>query len=396
MVRVVGDEHVALAELVDAEELEREAHRQRRREHELRDADRQRGEAARRVEDRRVALVRLVEDRRGRGARHVLRHLEADGLHAAADDLGGDGIDGVRRRRAGPASGQANEIDVGHGVPHWTRRWIENLTSVSDSVTPATGHWNVRLRPRRRAGRRCGRGASSWCRAGPRRRSPAAGRGAGRAPTCSRCRRGSGCRPSGCGGPPRRRRPWPSGTRACGRRSPASQVIARVLHRRGRALERERHVGELVLDRLERADRPVELLALLRVRERHVEDAARGADHLGRDRHVRAVAPRRERRRGRSAARSTSRSARVELEHAAREVDGGRRSAAGRATSAVSTTATHRAGPDDARCARRGRLRARTGSSDRRGTRRCRSSSPSPPVSDVNSAVARNGPGAAT
>ena len=52
VVRVVGDEHVALAELVDAEELEREAHRQRRREHELRDADRQRGEAALRVEDR--------------------------------------------------------------------------------------------------------------------------------------------------------------------------------------------------------------------------------------------------------------------------------------------------------------------------------------------------------
>ena len=98
VVRVVGDEHVALAELVDAEELEREAHRQRRREHELRDADRQRGEAALRVEDRGVALVRLVEDRRGRGARHVRGHLEADGLHAAADDLGGDRIDGRRRR----------------------------------------------------------------------------------------------------------------------------------------------------------------------------------------------------------------------------------------------------------------------------------------------------------
>ena len=52
VVRVVGDEHVALAELVGAEELEREAHRQRRREHELRDADRQRGEPALRVEDR--------------------------------------------------------------------------------------------------------------------------------------------------------------------------------------------------------------------------------------------------------------------------------------------------------------------------------------------------------
>ena len=57
VVRVVGDEHVALAELVDAEELEREAHRQRRGEHELRDADRQRGEPALRVEDGGVALV---------------------------------------------------------------------------------------------------------------------------------------------------------------------------------------------------------------------------------------------------------------------------------------------------------------------------------------------------
>ena len=66
----------------------------------------------------------------------------------------------------------------------------------------------------------------------------------------------------------------------------------RVLHGRGRAFERERHVGELVLDRLERADRHVELLAFLRVGERHVEDAARGADHLGRERDVRAVAPR--------------------------------------------------------------------------------------------------------
>ena len=54
MVGVVGDEDVALVELVDAEELEREAHRQRGREHELRDADRQRGEPALCVED--VAL----------------------------------------------------------------------------------------------------------------------------------------------------------------------------------------------------------------------------------------------------------------------------------------------------------------------------------------------------
>ncbi len=46
VVRVVRDEDVALAELVDTEELEREPDRQRRREHELRDADRQRCEAS--------------------------------------------------------------------------------------------------------------------------------------------------------------------------------------------------------------------------------------------------------------------------------------------------------------------------------------------------------------
>ena len=49
-------------------------------------------------------------------------------------------------------------------------------------------------------------------------------------------------------------------------------------------LERDQHVGELVLDRLERADRHAELLALLRVLERDVEDRLRGADHLERER----------------------------------------------------------------------------------------------------------------
>ena len=39
VVGIVGDQHVALEQAVGAEELEREAHRQRRAEHELRDAD---------------------------------------------------------------------------------------------------------------------------------------------------------------------------------------------------------------------------------------------------------------------------------------------------------------------------------------------------------------------
>jgi len=52
-----------------------------------------------------------------------------------------------------------------------------------------------------------------------------------------------------------------------------------------------REVGELVLDRLERPDRRTELIALLRVREGHVEKPARRPHHLGRERDVRAVAP---------------------------------------------------------------------------------------------------------
>ena len=117
MVRVVRDEHVAFAELVDTEELEREAHRQRRGEHELRDADRQRREAAPRVEHGGVALVRLVEDRGGGGTGDVLGHLEADRLHAAADDLGGHEVDGGRIGDAAPASGEAHQVDVRHGLP---------------------------------------------------------------------------------------------------------------------------------------------------------------------------------------------------------------------------------------------------------------------------------------
>ncbi len=117
VVRVVGDEDVAFVELFDAEELEREAHRQRGGEHELRDADRQRGEAAPRVEHRGVALVRLIEDRRGRGAGDVLGHLEADGLHAAPDDLGGHEIDGRRIGDAAPATGEPHQVDVRHWLP---------------------------------------------------------------------------------------------------------------------------------------------------------------------------------------------------------------------------------------------------------------------------------------
>ena len=93
VVRIVGGEHVAGPPLVLLEEVEGKPDRQGRGQHELGDADTERGEPAVAVEDGGVALVGLVEDRRGRSPRHVGGHLEADGLHRVADDLCGDGVD---------------------------------------------------------------------------------------------------------------------------------------------------------------------------------------------------------------------------------------------------------------------------------------------------------------
>ncbi len=67
-----------------------------------------------RVEHGGVALVRLVEDGGRGGAGHVLRHLEADRLHAAPHDLGGDGVDALGVGDAGPAPREPHEIDVRH------------------------------------------------------------------------------------------------------------------------------------------------------------------------------------------------------------------------------------------------------------------------------------------
>ena len=105
VVRIVGDQHVAVVEAVRPEELDREAHRQRRRQHELRDADGERRELPAAVEDRRVALVRLVQDRRRGRQAHVRRHLVADGLERPEDDLGGDRV-GRAGRPARPARGR--------------------------------------------------------------------------------------------------------------------------------------------------------------------------------------------------------------------------------------------------------------------------------------------------
>src|SRR5206468_8966644 len=85
------------------EELDREAHRQGRGEHELRDADAECGELPGAVEDGCVALVRLVENGRGGREAHVRRHLVADGLEGTEDDLGGDGVGGGGAPGAGGA-----------------------------------------------------------------------------------------------------------------------------------------------------------------------------------------------------------------------------------------------------------------------------------------------------
>ena len=54
-----------------------------------------------------------------------------------------------------------------------------------------------------------------------------------------------------------------------------------VVRGRLRRLDVQEHVGALVLDRLERSDRPTELHAVLRVLDRVVEDALRATDLFG-------------------------------------------------------------------------------------------------------------------
>ena len=96
---------------------------------------------------------------------------------------------------------------------------------------------------------------------------------------------------------------WPPRAAGSRRRRPSRRPTARCApvvvlgDRRGGevrttpgALDGDEHVGELVLDRLERTDRHAELLALLRVLERRVEDRLTRADELERDRGRRSLA----------------------------------------------------------------------------------------------------------
>ena len=70
-----------------------------------------------RVEDGRVALVRLVEDRRRRGARDVLAISKQTVSMPPRIDLGGDGIDGRRLEMRPRLPARRTKIDVRHGGP---------------------------------------------------------------------------------------------------------------------------------------------------------------------------------------------------------------------------------------------------------------------------------------
>ena len=164
------------------------------------------------------------------------------------------------------------------------------------------------------------------------------------------------------------------------------------MHRGRRALERERHVGELVLDRLERADRHVELLALLRVARapcRRCGARCRPSRPRATRARGRASAPTRRRR----AARASS-AGRVEREQPPGEVD--RRDEPRWRTARRRPRARRRA-PTTAMRSTRSASSTNGCRRDRRRARRCRSSRAVVARSSdgVQRVVARNGPGAA-
>ena len=145
------------------------------------------------------------------------------------------------------------------------------------------------------------------------------------------------------GGRLRPPRPWPRGTARC-----AVGVVG---------VDRHRRVVHRAVARSSASDMSASLCwmawnepigtsncyALLRVRERHVEEPARGADELGRERHVGAC--RASRRRRPSVARRAA-SGDVDLEDATRQVD--RADDAQLRRSAASTTAERRPAPTTA------------------------------------------------
>ena len=100
--------------------------------------------APRAVEDRRVALVGLVEDRRRRRERDVRRHLVGDRLHRAADDLGGHRIDRIG------GLGEHGSGLRGHAASHSKgrrARWTRMVVQTADLTTRQAQYarWNSTL-----------------------------------------------------------------------------------------------------------------------------------------------------------------------------------------------------------------------------------------------------------
>ena len=89
---IVADEDVAWSPIIAFLKLKSVSHRERRDEQELRNPDRDSREPALAVEDTGVALVRLVDDGRGRAPPEVGGDLVASGLERAAQDRGRHGV----------------------------------------------------------------------------------------------------------------------------------------------------------------------------------------------------------------------------------------------------------------------------------------------------------------
>src|SRR5262244_3216375 len=92
-VGVIAHEYVAGAPVVGLEVLQSITHQQRRYEQQLGSTDGHRCKAAMRVENAAVALVGLVDDRRGGGAPQVRRRFEAYCLEGTSNDSGSHRID---------------------------------------------------------------------------------------------------------------------------------------------------------------------------------------------------------------------------------------------------------------------------------------------------------------
>ncbi len=144
---------------------------------------------------------------------------------------------------------------------------------------PGPGRTRAAWRCRRRAGGRPVRAAPR--RAPPSgKRSPGARGGSGAVPRAlrhSRWRRRRGASPATPGATRSPAKATAAARSSASRPAPGRRLRGRVVQRQPHAFQRDQAVGQLVLHGLEAADRLAELLAFLRVVDRHLEGAPRRA-----------------------------------------------------------------------------------------------------------------------